>query len=100
MTSGLGQSRDKEIKVMSIPTYDEETNFYKIDHKLEKILGPVGKPQSRCNYNPHTVECAKYAEHKIIETDTGKEFYCCSEHLKNYRDYNERANREVFVIVF
>ena len=54
----------------------------------------------RCNYMPHTVECAKYAGHKIIETDTGKEFYCCSEHLKHYRDYNERANREVFVIVY
>jgi hypothetical protein len=24
-----------------------------------------------CNYNLHAVECQKYAEHKIVETDTG-----------------------------
>lgn len=53
---------------------------------------------SGCNYNPHGVECRGHVTHKIIETDTGKEFGCCYRHVKGYRDYNKRAGREVFVI--
>ena len=67
---------------------------------VKQVADIIGRKSPHCNYMPHTIECAKFAGHKIIETGSGKEFYCCSEHLKNYRGYNERANREVFVIVF
>ena len=62
-------------------------------------LGSEGAAQ-RCNYNPHNVECENPAPHKLIDADTGKEFYSCSEHLKDYLDYNQRANRQAFVIQF
>ena len=55
---------------------------------------------SGCNYNPHGIECRNHTRHKIIETDTGKEFGCCNEHLQGYHDYNRRVNREAFVIVY
>ena len=55
---------------------------------------------SGCNYNPHGIECQNHARHKIIETDTGKEFSSCEEHLQSYRDYNRRVHREAFVIVY
>jgi hypothetical protein len=67
--------------------------------RLRDSIGPVEKSPT-CNYKPRTVECGSYAGHKIIETDTGKEFHCCSQHLGNYKAYNERANYEAFTIVY
>jgi hypothetical protein len=46
------------------------------------------------------IKCSKVAECKVEEIEEGrwKEFYCCSAHAQFYRDRNEQANREVFVI--
>jgi hypothetical protein len=46
------------------------------------------------------IKCSKVAEYKVEEIEEGiwKEFYCCSAHAQFYRDRNESANREVFVI--
>ena len=46
------------------------------------------------------IKCSKVAEYKVEEIEEGrwKEFYCCSAHAQYYRDENESANREIFVI--
>jgi len=43
-------------------------------------------------------KCSKTVEYKLIEADRWEEFYCCSDHVQFYRDENERANREAFLI--
>jgi hypothetical protein len=44
------------------------------------------------------IKCSKIAEYKVVEADRWEEFYCCSAHAQFYRDENERANREAFLI--
>ncbi len=69
--------------------------------ELEKALYDIKRKRNdvmRCVYNPHTVECTRIGEYKLIETDTGKEYYCCSEHVQGYKDLNTRYGPEVFVI--
>lgn len=84
---------------MPAPTYYGQLQR-RIAEERDEYTRVRPEPTPRCNYKPHTIECPSVGGHKIIETDTGKEFFVCSNHLGNYRAYNERANREVFVIVY
>jgi hypothetical protein len=63
------------------------------------VAVPSPAPLGTCNYNPHNLECRKVSEYRLIETDTGKEFGCCAEHIQCYRDFNQRAGYEYFVII-
>lgn len=56
-------------------------------------------PIYHCVYRPHNIECHDLAEYKLIESDTGKEYYSCERHISQYRDLNERCGYEKFVIV-
>jgi len=55
--------------------------------------------RERCAYKPHDMDCPNFVESRIIETNTGKEFYCCGEHRPQYEDLNRRYGYEYFTIV-
>jgi hypothetical protein len=44
------------------------------------------------------IPCTKPVEYKLIEQEFWEEFYCCSEHLQYYLDFDEKRGYLPFVI--